>query len=235
LGEKEHIQPMMMSENIDEGHSSTSRIEQAHSKITNESLPNGFFVEEVFVKTMDTVVKETGLIPDVIKVDIEGAEHLFLIGAQETLRQYKPILYIEFHSEYCAFACTEFLIGLGYALEVLHEEEDNRLIIKAYPAGKEMVDSTLASIAVNNFTSSANIQKTTLRLLNKCNDILSDKVSSDKKFDVVCQERDILQQQNAALQIECERLQVLLQNIYNSRGWKTVEIARKIKAKLLNT
>ena len=233
LGEKEHTQHMIMSENIDNGFSSTSRIESSHAKIADKLLPNDFYEEDVVIRTLDNVVKDIGLIPDVIKVDIEGAEHLFLLGAQETLKLYKPILYIELHSEFCAFKCTELLISFGYTLEVLHEEEDNRLIIKAYQTDKETANINLIGMSINSFTSSNNIQKNALNLLNKCNAILDNKIFLDavfKETDTVSREREAADNEIVELKVLAEELH----KIYDSRGWKMLQKYYKAKSKLFH-
>jgi len=122
---------MFLSSNVEAGHSSTSRLENTRAKISDNNLPDGFFNLNIETKTLDDFVKETGLIPDVIKVDIEGAEHLFLLGALETIEKYKPVFYIEFHSEYCAMQCTSMLVKQGYEMTCLKHEADNRIFIKA--------------------------------------------------------------------------------------------------------
>lgn len=52
--------------------------------------------------------------PDVMKIDVEGAEFLVLQGARETLQKYRPSLVIEFHNPDMDRRCPEFLLGLGY-------------------------------------------------------------------------------------------------------------------------
>lgn len=127
---------MIMSENIDDGYSSTSRLEGAHPKISRENLPEGFFDEEIDVISLDEFVKNKGLIPSFIKVDIEGGEYKFLLGAKETITQHAPTLYIELHSEYCAVSVVKLLYSHGYVVSILYEEPDNRVMIKAIKKDK---------------------------------------------------------------------------------------------------
>ena len=42
-----------------------------------------------------------------------GAEYDFLLGALETMKKYRPIFYIEIHSEFCAIRCFEILRSEG--------------------------------------------------------------------------------------------------------------------------
>lgn len=131
LSDNNNRTKMTLSKEIDSGHSSTSRLEGSHSKIHNSDLPDDFEDVEVEVKTLDSFVKEMNILPDILKVDVEGAEYDFLLGAVETIKKVHPTFYIELHSEYCATKCTEFLVLEGYCIEVLHEEEDNRIMILA--------------------------------------------------------------------------------------------------------
>ncbi|HQJ73643.1 MAG TPA: FkbM family methyltransferase, partial [Candidatus Dojkabacteria bacterium] len=99
--------------------------------LRDSELPSGFEEVVVEVKTLDTFVRESQEVPDIIKVDIEGAEYDFLLGALETIRKHKPVLYIEIHSEYCAIRCFEILRSEGYSVTIINEELDNRIMIKA--------------------------------------------------------------------------------------------------------
>ncbi|MDM4018843.1 FkbM family methyltransferase [Roseiconus lacunae] len=49
------------------------------------------------VTTIDHVVEQLGLKPDVAKIDVEGAELDVIAGMQQTLSTYKPSLFIEVH------------------------------------------------------------------------------------------------------------------------------------------
>lgn len=144
LSDNNGVVKMHLSKNIDGGHSSTSRINNAHSAIRNEYLPDGFVDIDVNVKKLDDFVKETGIVPDILKVDIEGAEHLLLAGALNTLGRYHPTFYIEIHSEYCAIRCYEILKEYGYKFSILREEEDNRVMVRAtVPSSKVAIGSTV--------------------------------------------------------------------------------------------
>lgn len=133
LSDNNNITNMLLSEEVDNGHSSTSRIFGAHPTISDDSLPEEFFEMEVENKKLDDYVLESKIIPDIIKVDIEGAEHMMLAGAVGTLKKYKPVLYIEIHSGYCAIKCYEILKKCGYSVEIINEEDDGRIMIKSVP------------------------------------------------------------------------------------------------------
>ena len=131
LGKDNRNEKMVLSSEIDSGYSSTSRLKGSHSTLRDSELPSGFEEVVVEVKTLDTFVRESQEVPDIIKVDIEGAEYDFLLGALETIKKYRPIFYIEIHSEFCAIRCFEILRSEGYSVTIINEEPDNRIMIKA--------------------------------------------------------------------------------------------------------
>jgi FkbM family methyltransferase len=67
------------------------------SKIADDL--SGFTVSKARITRLDTFVEEQDIdLVDFIKVDIEGAELLFLRGGQKFLAKSRPIIYGEFHS-----------------------------------------------------------------------------------------------------------------------------------------
>lgn len=73
---------------------------------------------QVAVRTLDSLCVPGGLpLPDVVQVDIEGAEAEFLEGALETLQASRPVLIIELHST--NRAVTALLDRVGYVYAVL--------------------------------------------------------------------------------------------------------------------
>jgi FkbM family methyltransferase len=72
--------------------------------------------EKVLCRRLDTVVREEGLpAPDVIKIDVEGAEALLLRGAAGILSGRGPRLVIELHGAAVAREVLELLHAHGYA------------------------------------------------------------------------------------------------------------------------
>src|SRR5215469_6631118 len=70
------------------------------------------------VRRLDGIVADNGLpTPDVIKIDVEGAEADVLAGAVEILRRNRPALLIELHGTNAAVA--KLLTELGYKTAVL--------------------------------------------------------------------------------------------------------------------
>lgn len=55
------------------------------------------------------------LIPDLIKIDVEGAEELVLRGARNILSNHKPTVLLSIHSDELRDSCIRFLQRLGYS------------------------------------------------------------------------------------------------------------------------
>ncbi|MET8648430.1 FkbM family methyltransferase [Nocardia aurea] len=83
------------------------------------------------VVTIDTLVDAAGFFPDMLSMDIEGAETLALHGAEQVLRQHRPRLYISHHPEfgidqYQVYSrdLRDWIINLGYAETLLAYEHE---------------------------------------------------------------------------------------------------------------
>ncbi len=233
LGDKAGRLKMNMSANIDEGHSSTSRIHESHSKISDNLLPAGFFEVLVETTTLDEYVAESGIIPNVIKVDIEGSEHLFLAGATNTLREHKPLIYMEIHSEFCALLCYKFFESVKYKMSIIHEEDDNRLMVKAsYDANVEKItpEEFMAEALKN--TSAGDEKKHSAKPTPSVAKELSDKLQSEinKLHEEIVDIRFVntqLQAKNTQLQNKIVDLQANIKYIQNSASWRLTKPLRK--------
>ena len=81
--------------------------------------------------TLDELVLEQGRrAPDLIKLDVEGAEHAVLAGAKEVIRRHAPRWIIEVHSAELEKQCRGVLEQAGYAVRVI---ERNRLLPEQRP------------------------------------------------------------------------------------------------------
>ncbi len=124
---------MLLSDDIESGHSSASQlVKGGRIAIPQSELEDmGFFKESIKLKTLDAFVEETGIIPKLIKVDIEGAEVSFLKGGMSVIKKHKPIIFMELHNVFAACAVFQILKQLNYEFHILSEEWGNRVQIAA--------------------------------------------------------------------------------------------------------
>lgn len=76
---------------------------------------------EVDVITLDSLCAKFGA-PDVIKIDVEGAEYLALQGAERCLTA-NPIIFLATHSSTLAGQCSDLLRSAGYVSTAIAEDE----------------------------------------------------------------------------------------------------------------
>lgn len=74
--------------------------------------------------TVDVVTLDSlGIIPSVIKVDVEGADYDALRGGEQTIRRHRPVVLFEYTPGYSE-PMIEFLDSFGYKLSAYHAETD---------------------------------------------------------------------------------------------------------------
>ncbi len=73
--------------------------------------------------TVDMIVDRLGVAPDVIKLDVEGAELAVLKGASQTLRRRKPEIFLSAHTPELRKACLALLADFGYQWERLDSSD----------------------------------------------------------------------------------------------------------------
>jgi FkbM family methyltransferase len=89
--------------------------------VSVEMVPESDGGVEVAVTTVDEVVFDRGLPPpDVIQMDVEGAEIEVLAGALKTLARYRPKLLIEVHERWVEF--DEAIRSIGYTYRGIEYE-----------------------------------------------------------------------------------------------------------------
>ena len=79
------------------------------------------------LKTIDSMVSAGSIpLPDIIKIDVEGAECMVIRGALDTLLAAKPIVLAEVHSKGLLLELTNLLVSVGYSVEVIDASELHR-------------------------------------------------------------------------------------------------------------
>jgi len=87
-------------------------------------------VLKVRVQTLDSLMAEGKYPhPQIIKLDVEGAEVDVLLGAAETLKIDQPLLFIEAHSDTLREECCDILKRFGYEVRIL-ESLQERLALR---------------------------------------------------------------------------------------------------------
>jgi FkbM family methyltransferase len=87
--------------------------------------------------TLDTYCRTEGLTPDVIKIDVEGAEFLVLRGSSRILLEHHPVLIVSVHPYWLPPSQSteqilEFLAGHGYRVRDSHVVRAERYLIGDY-------------------------------------------------------------------------------------------------------
>lgn len=92
-----------------------SRVTGGEPCVGRKNLRLGPLTAQVLCRRLDTVVAEEKLpLPDVLKIDVEGAEGLLLRGAASLLRERSPRLLVELHGPEMARDVVALLHELGY-------------------------------------------------------------------------------------------------------------------------
>lgn len=95
---------------------------------------------------LDDFISEFAVpVPDLIKLDVEGAESMVLEGARNLLAQRKTALFVALHGEQQVRRCTEILRAAGYDIFLLSGERvvDPQFVgdeIYAIPARSASID-----------------------------------------------------------------------------------------------
>jgi FkbM family methyltransferase len=85
--------------------------------------------------TVDALVEQSGRSPDVLKIDVEGAEFAVLNGARNTIAKSRPSVLLETHSDVLQADCLELLRGYGYTFQRVSVAPDEFLAI---PTGRDL-------------------------------------------------------------------------------------------------
>lgn len=115
---------------------------------------------KVKIRTLDTLVAELGVRPDLIKVDVEGFEFEVVRGAENVLRDIRPVILIEIHpwqlklSGSSDQALIIFLESKGYAFEVIDRNPNHSVytIVAKPTAATELARGSIHTIDAKHAT-----------------------------------------------------------------------------------
>ena len=87
IGKKKEEVSFYLNDDVNKGESSALIQMEDAEEITIKVLP------------LDDIAEQQNIVPDMIKIDVEGMEELVLIGAKKTIEKHRPILILECASE----------------------------------------------------------------------------------------------------------------------------------------
>jgi len=244
LSERNETIEMLCSDNIDEGHSSTSQLTIGDgTDNSHETLFDlGFHMQTVNALSLDYFVQKTGIVPDVIKVDIEGAEALFLQGAKNVLEDYRPILYIELHTIMATMRCIRYLCESNYNIHILSHEGDGRIIVACLPSTHEKVLTDLwmryeyEGLRIDKRISDKNVSDLYSKLLNKHAEVVVQQSENNELARRLTSEKEETSELERQLTISHEQLTIQqsdfsdLETQLNSQLHRNEELSKELNA-----
>lgn len=123
LSDRDGEETFIFSRSIETGESSGSHMSSA---LAPEQASVYAAFEQATVKTAraDTLLRDGRLPPpDLIKLDVEGAEFMVLKGAIEMLTSVRPTILVEVHHILTMFHIQQLLTSLGYELSVVKPDD----------------------------------------------------------------------------------------------------------------
>lgn len=98
---------------VDGASGATGAISSVASRDNSSSLHHAYGLNRVISVnsiTLDSLLEQGSAAPDLIKIDVEGAEHLVLRGGEKLLRSHSPVLIMETQQD----DLIKWLTGLNY-------------------------------------------------------------------------------------------------------------------------
>jgi FkbM family methyltransferase len=79
----------------------------------------------VKVRSIDAMIDAGEIAPPALmKIDVEGAEAMVLLGARETIRRHRPVIFAEVHSAPLLEQCQKLLEGESYGIELIDADPE---------------------------------------------------------------------------------------------------------------
>jgi FkbM family methyltransferase len=123
LSDTDGVSTFVFSNDVDGSRSSGSHIAGATKPLLDSDYLN-FSKQDVNTIKIDSLIADGKVkIPDILKIDVEGAELMVLNGASIFFEKHKPIIFMEVHNILMMFYVQKFLIGHGYDIKILNQSE----------------------------------------------------------------------------------------------------------------
>jgi FkbM family methyltransferase len=121
-----------ITESVEGGGSSGSFAEGASTPFPRSHYADHRAIQVESARLDDLVMAGRCAMPDLMKIDVEGAESLVIEGSREVLRKSKPLILMEVHSQPNMMYVTTLLVPLGYTF-VLLEDAGHRCFVAVEP------------------------------------------------------------------------------------------------------
>jgi len=120
-----NIEPINAAVSFKDGYSFFSR-----DKNSSQGHLSGEGDLKVKTVSLDSwVIKERIPLPDVMKIDVEGAEADVLRGAHEILKSRHPVIFLSIHNREAHDSCIRLLNSLKYNFKYLKEGDETEIIV----------------------------------------------------------------------------------------------------------
>jgi hypothetical protein len=97
----------------------------------------GFVRRTVPITTLDSETVALNLVPNVLKIDVEGAEWEVLKGAEQILQRYHPMLFLSLHPAALTKrgespeVILDWLVHRGYGHDVIARDHEIHVIARS--------------------------------------------------------------------------------------------------------
>lgn len=123
------------NDNIESGRSTGGFLDNSDPHWNREVFrQKGFSDTTVRTMPVDDMSKSLNIPePDIMKIDVEGAEYSVLVGARQMILRKKPVIFVEIHSIAAMFDVTRFLQEVSYKTELINKDPNGVCYLEARP------------------------------------------------------------------------------------------------------